>query len=197
MLNANIKKILFIAILSNFLLSGLSYAGSCFSKSPNLESQGDDYYNTRDKGLLPKKEQRLLNTFFKSLKGQWSGRTKVLTCLGSMKSPKAVTKLIKKSSKFSNPSMGRLEIRSTDTYIKEKIIKDSKAKLSYGAPGTFINLGQENNFSAIKKFRISNTKNRVIEEIYHVTRDGKILNITIDKYTNGYLSSKEEWRLKK
>lgn len=197
MLNFEIKKTLLIAILGNLLLSGPSYANTCFSKSPNLESQGDNYYNLRDKGLLPRKDQKLLNTFFKSLKGRWSGRAEVLTCFGSMKSPKAARASIKKSSKFSNPSVGNLAIRSTDTYLKQKIIKNSTVKLSYGSSGTFISLDQENRFSAIKKFRISNTRNRIVEEIYSIEQRGNNLHLTINQYTNGYLSSRESWQLKR
>ena len=190
-------KLSLITLTALLFLINTAQASVCYTQSPNYASDKKNYFTIDKNSSLSAEEKKSLHKLFKSIKGKWEGVSTNTLCKGPFKNSREETQKIKKRTKISTPFIGQLELRSTNTNLTTKTVKNNTLKINTKSRGLTLDSIGTHTTKITQKYRTINTNggNRFIEKSYEITKSDDYLNITIKSYANGYLGSVEKWNL--
>ncbi len=182
-------------LLSALLISNISIAASCYERSPNLISLGDQYYDLDVVPLTPE-ERKAIIAIAKKMVGHWRGEGTLFQCIGPDDNPVVENRTLSLTANMAIDASGALQI-TTEKYIKEDNMRFTDNLV------LFSNLAEQSasiipdGFEVIEKFRPkTNEKYRPLTEIIHsVTYGQSNLTYRLSRYINGYLAIEERWEL--
>lgn len=108
-------------LLSALLVSNISFAASCYEKSPNLTLLGDGYYDLDKVASLTSKDKKRLDSLLKKLVGQWKGKGSTFQCIGSELDPTIENKPFTLTAKTSTNSSNELHVEIEKHFPEEKM----------------------------------------------------------------------------
>jgi len=108
-------------LLSTLLVSNISFAASCYEKSPNLISLGDQYFDLENTKSLTHSDKNALNSALKKMVGNWKGKGSTFQCIGPELDPTAENKPFTLSAKITTNASNELHIETEKHLTDEKI----------------------------------------------------------------------------
>lgn len=166
-------------------------AVNCEEASPNLNEDGDLYFDVSAAGELTKNQRNRIRKFLSLIDGRWEGRGDKSYCVQNKKQ----NFVYEIKANVEQHSDGQLifEFSSLDTAsrsLRNETIRFLGSKNLY-----HITKLTEDTIGLYVKYRRPNANRKttaLIEEIVEITGDKKSLKLSITQYLNGYFAEEYE-----
>lgn len=188
------------------LVASSASAADCFSPAPSVAG-GGDRYAAIESSQLSKGQQRSLVKLFKKLKGRWRGDAKGFFCEGKEGAPKKRADDYTIEAEADMNRSGALSMRADLTSKSKGTTRSENLRLI--PAGDKLRINKNNVASEAKVLAASSRELHVVlketlpraagfVEIYRRIRvSGSSVTIDYEVYSQGGLSSRSTWRLKK
>lgn len=191
-----------VLLVSTFTWNQAAFAQACYDQSPNLTSQGDDYYNFDKPVKLTSRENKQLTQLLKRMDKAWKGSLQQIDCIGPDQAPERNTKKAKVNVKANLDSSTRLAVYAEKRFIKNGV-NNSDHFVIPSLENTFELSLEGNTLTFAEKYRKANVargdskrrSSRLVETIYKIAAIGNTLKVVRSFYSNGVFVGEEKWML--
>lgn len=212
----NFKSIntLTLSLALTFFLPSISFASECFSPSPH-QQKGNDTFKPIGAKNLTSAQRKILKRMFKKMDGRWEGTTTGFFCMGTEKSPRQKTdNYIIEELEVDANSSGDLTLAARMNSIEKGTSRQENMKL-FSSSG-ILRIGQNRksgdvSVDSLSKGKLAFTQRYRVPTNHGATKKGSFgqeiirtvsakrssLIIEYKVYTQGLLSSKSVWKLRK
>lgn len=190
-------------ILSVLVFTSNAFAATCYERSPNLDSLGDEYYNLDEPMTLSNVQQDQVKTLFRQLRDKWRGAGTHMECLGPDDAPEEkvfATQLWAKT-ESNNPLhiAFNTKIKNLDngvSYTERTDLLGNTPVFSFESISTNHIVFAEKYRSATGVVKKNKTRfTRLVENIYDISLNNDKFHFIKLYYINGIYVAKDEWHL--
>jgi hypothetical protein len=174
-----------------------AFAVQCYEESPNLATQGEDYFNVDDQEKLSYKDIKKVKNYVNLLKGEWVGDIVEISCSGPDKAPKKKTKRAAVEAELSKSSKSPLIMTLKKEYSRDGVYKGENLYLLNKDTTNALEISDGNLSASDKQRKPGPRASRLVETISTVDLNGTSLNIYVTYYSNGVLVYSQKMSLEK
>jgi hypothetical protein len=180
-------------------LSAAATAGGCFSASPNLVAQGDDYFAIDGAVGMTSGDRGRVQAIFKALDRSWQGSASGYECRGTEGSPRVVTREADVEAQGRRVQSSTMRLTAELRFARPARTTNRDFEWSTASSGSVIYAVKDNGFSVSEKRRVPNAGgrgSRLLEHVSTVSLEDRALTVETTLFVNGYLADSERWSLK-
>jgi len=177
----------FVAVLWLSSMSLIAQAVTCDEASPNLEQDGDLYFDIVGAGSLTAKQSNRIKKLINLIDGRWQGSGSKSYCVEN----KLKVFSYKLEAEVEKHSDGKIIFKVNSLENQTKSMRDETFRFLGSGNQYHITKLTENSLGLYIKYRRPNADRKAtvfIEEIVEINGDKKSLSFNITQYLNGYFS---------
>ncbi|OZG73332.1 hypothetical protein BTA51_09870 [Hahella sp. CCB-MM4] len=180
------------------LASKTTLAAECFAPSPNLQKEGDDYYELKKTYQWDSDESKLLEDIYRALEGDWTGHVTEFECFGSDKNPRKKLAEASVEARITESTNLLFRMSTEKEYLSSKIVRN-EVYHAYNSRILYSGTVKPNYVEGSDRMHIANARGgaRLQEAVQSISLSGEQVSITRLIYINGYLAREEIYELTK